>query len=258
MNPVNPTYIVIPTYNEKENIANLIHAIFSLNIVNLNILIIDDNSPDGTSEIVKKLIKQNNVLCKQEEGSQKCHVGTEHCSVLHLIKRDKKLGLGSAYIAGFKYALEKNAQLIFEMDADFSHDPKYIPEFIKEINNGCDVVIGSRKIKYGKIIGWNWRRKIMSSGAMLLSRKILKLKTKDVTSGFRCYTKQTLETINLKKIKSNGYAFQEEMVYLCEKNKLKIKEIPITFKDRKLGKSKLNYKDIVEFFKTIIRLKITN
>jgi dolichol-phosphate mannosyltransferase len=236
MNFINPTFIIIPTYNEKENIENLIHDIFKLNIANLNILIVDDNSPDQTSEIVKNLIKQ-------------------HQSHLHLIQRPKKLGLGSAYVAGFKYALEKNANLIFQVDGDFSHDPKYIPEFIKQINNGFDVVLGSRKINGGKIIGWNWKRKLISSGAMFVSRKILKLKTKDVTNGFRCYTKKTLTKINLEKIKSNGYAFQEEMIYLCEKNKFKIKEIPTTFIDRKLGKSKLNHKDAIEFFKTILRLK---
>lgn len=238
MNPVNPNiFVIIPTYNEKENIENLINQIFGLNIYNLNILTVDDSSPDGTANIVQKLIQK-------------------YQNRLHLIQRPKKSGIGSAYICGFKYALNNKADLIFEMDADFSHDPKYIPNFIEEIENGFDAVIGSRKIKGGKIEGWNWRRKFMSSGAMLFARAVLKLKTKDATSGYRCCTKETLLKINLDKMKSNGYAFQEEMIYLCEKNKFKIKEIPIIFIDRKFGKSKLGYKDIFEFFKTVIGLKL--
>jgi dolichol-phosphate mannosyltransferase len=227
-------FIIIPTYNEKENIEKLIYAIFNLNIPDLNIVVVDDNSSDGTRQIVE----------------------TQNFASLQLIRRPKKLGLGSAYIAGFKLALQNNADLIFEMDADFSHNPKYIPEFINQINNGFDVVLGSRKIAGGKIIGWNWRRKMMSNGAMAFARFILNLKTQDVTTGYRCYAKKVLNKIELDKIKSNSYAFQEEMIYLCEKNNFKIKEIPIIFIDRKFGKSKLNYKDIIEFFKTIIRLKL--
>lgn len=239
MNSVNPKiFIIIPTYNEKDNIKKLICQIFDSNIPDLNILIIDDNSPDGTGEIIKDLIKK-------------------HQNRLHLIQRNGKLGMGSAYIAGFKYALSENADLIFEMDADFSHDPKYIPDFIKQTNFGFDVVLGSRRIKNGGVIGWNWTRKLMSAGAMSFSRIILKLKTKDVTTGYRCYKKEVLLKVDLDKIKSNGYAFQEEMIYLCEKKEFKIKEIPIIFKDRKLGKSKLGHKDIVEFFKTVIKLKFS-
>ncbi|MFH1564692.1 MAG: polyprenol monophosphomannose synthase [bacterium] len=232
-------FIIIPTYNEKENIENLINKIFGFNIANLNILIVDDNSPDGTGKIVRGLVEK-----------YKNH--------LRLIQRSKKMGIGNAYICGFKYAIEKNADLIFEMDADFSHDPKYIPNFIEEIKNGNNVVIGSRKIKGGKIEGWNLERKFMSLGAMFFARIILGIKTKDVTSGYRCYKKKALLQINLDKIKSNGYAFQEEMIYLCEKKGFKIKEIPITFIDRKLGKSKLGHKDIFEFFKTVVRLRFLN
>lgn len=231
-------YIVIPTYNEKYNIENLINRIFNLNIPNLNILIIDDNSPDGTGQLVKELAEK-------------------YKDKLYLIKRPEKMGIGSAYITGFKYSLEHGADLIFKMDADFSHDPKYVPDFIKQADLDFDVVLGSRRIKNGGVIGWNWTRKIMSAGAMSFSRIILKLKTKDVTTGYRCYKKEVLLKIDLDKIKSNGYAFQEEMIYLCEKNNFKIKEIPIIFIDRKLGKSKLGCKDIIEFFKTVIKLKFT-
>ncbi|MBT4277475.1 polyprenol monophosphomannose synthase [Candidatus Falkowbacteria bacterium] len=229
-------FICIPTYNEAENIENLIKEIFGLGIENLKVIVIDDNSPDKTGEIADKLAENYSI------------------KVIH---RKGKLGLGSAYIAGFKYALKNQADLIFEMDADFSHNPKDIPRFLEEIKNGNEVVLGSRKIEQGEIKDWNLWRHFCSNGAMLFSRILLRLKTKDVTTGFRCYKREALESLNLDNIKSNGYAFQEEMIYLCEKKDFKIKEIPITFIDRKYGKSKLAFKDIIEFFIKIVRLKIS-
>ncbi len=233
-------FICIPTYNEKENIKKLVEKIFNLNLQfsikeNLKLVIIDDNSPDGTGKIADKLAKKYSI------------------KVIH---RKRKLGLGSAYIVGFKYALEKGADFIFEMDADFSHNPKDIPRFLKEAKKDYDLVLGSRKIKYGKIKNWNFWRRFCSNGAMIFSYLILGLKTKDITTGFRCYKNNVFKKIDLDNIKSNGYAFQEEMIYLCEKKNLSIKEIPITFIDRKLGKSKLSYKDIAEFFIKIIKLKL--
>lgn len=228
------TIIVIPTYNEAENIAKLIKQIFALNIPGLEILIIDDNSPDGTADIVNKL----------QVTSDK----------LHLTKRTEKLGLGSAYITGFKNALRMGADFIFEMDADFSHDPNDIPRMLEAIKN-ADLVIGSRKIPGGRIVGWNWWRKFMSSSAMWLSRRLLGLKTFDVTAGFRCFCRQVLERIDLNKITSNGYAFQEELLYRTQLAGFKIKEIPVTFIDRQFGKSKLNKKDVWEFFITLVKLK---
>lgn len=225
--------IVIPTYNEEENIEKLINKIFSLKIPNLEIIIVDDNSPDGTTEIIKKLLTH---------------------FPIHLIQREKKLGLGTAYITGFKKALELNADYIFEMDADFSHNPDDLPHFLEAIKTS-DLVIGSRKIKGGKIIGWNWWRKFMSNGAMFFSRLLLGLKPQDVTNGFRCFKKEVLEKINLDKIKSNGYAFQEELLYKTQQAGFKITEIPVIFSDRTLGKSKLNKKDIWEFFWIILKLK---
>ncbi len=229
-------FIIIPTYNEKENIEKLIEEIFNLKIKDSNIIIVDDNSPDGTAE-------------KAEELSKKFPI--------KIIKRPKKLGLGSAYKEGFKYALERGADLVFEMDADFSHSPQEIPNFIKTADRGYDVVIGSRRIKGGKTIGWDIFRKFSSWGAMTISRLILNLKTYDVTSGFRCYKRRVLESINLDKINSNGYAFLEEMLFWCEKKGFKIKEIPITFLDRQKGKSKLSGKEIIDFFVTILRLKFS-
>ncbi|PKL72189.1 dolichyl-phosphate beta-D-mannosyltransferase [Candidatus Kuenenbacteria bacterium HGW-Kuenenbacteria-1] len=229
-------FIIIPTYNEKENVQELIEKIFSLKIEKLQVLIVDDNSPDKTGNEVEKL--------KLKYPS------------LYLIRREKKLGLGSAYIAGFKFALDKKADLIFQMDADLSHNPKEIPNFLDQINKGFDVIVGSRKIAGGKIIGWGISRHLMSFGANWCSQWILKLKTHDLTSGFRCYRREVLETINLEKIKSNGYSFLEETIYFCERKNFKIKEIPIIFLDRQKGKSKLSHKEIINFFLTIFRLKI--
>ncbi|MFH2018747.1 MAG: polyprenol monophosphomannose synthase, partial [bacterium] len=191
------TIIVIPTYNEKENAGILTKKIFALNITNLELLFVDDCSPDGTAEVIKNL--------------QKTHP-------IHLIEREKKLGLGSAYVAGFKMALELGADYVFEMDADLSHDPSDIPKLLNVCQNGADLAIGSRKITGGGIEGWNWERKLMSDSAMWFARSILGLKTKDVTAGFRCFKRQVLENIDLKKIKSNGYAFQEELLFRTQKN----------------------------------------
>ncbi len=227
--------IVIPTYNEKENIVSLINDIFLLKIPDLKIIVVDDNSPDKTAEAVA----QAKTIFRD----------------LYLVKRNSKLGLGSAYIAGFKKAMALGADLIIEMDADFSHDHKDLPRLITACENGADLAIGSRKIPGGKIIGWNFKRHLMSSGAMLFARILLGLKTKDITAGFRCFRRQVIKKININSIKSNGYAFQEELLYRTEKLGFTIKEIPVTFKDREKGQSKLGKKEIKEFFIIIFKLK---
>ncbi|NMC51868.1 polyprenol monophosphomannose synthase [Candidatus Kuenenbacteria bacterium] len=228
-------FIILPTYNEKENLAELVMEIFGQGINDLSILIIDDNSPDGTGVLADEL-------------SQKYPV--------FVIHRRGKLGLGSAYREGFDYCLDKGAEYIFEMDADFSHDPKDLPRLLSAAKDGADLVIGSRKIKGGQIIGWNWERHLYSNGAMFFARFLLNLKTRDITAGFRCFCTNALKKIDYSKIKSNGYAFQIEMVYHLEKAGLKIVEAPVTFIDRQKGQSKLGQKDIREFFKTILNLKI--
>ena len=227
------TIIVIPTYNEKENIAELIKAIFTLHIPDLEIIVVDDNSPDGTAAIITKM---------------------KNLYPVHLISRRRKLGIGSAYISGFKKALSLGADYIFEMDADFSHNPKDIPRML-EAAQTVDLIIGSRKIHRGKIEGWNWYRRFISAGAMWFSRLVLSLKTKDVTSGFRVYKRRVLTAIPLDKIKSNGYAFQEEMLYRTEKLDFKVREIPVIFIDRQQGSSKLSKKDIFEFFIIMLKLR---
>ena len=231
----NKIYLVIPTYNELDNIKDLLLTIFNLKLNNLHVIVVDDNSPDGTYKIVNDLINHN--------------------FNLKLIKRKKKMGIGSAYVLGFNLAVAEGANLILQMDADFSHDPEEIPNFIKAIENGAQVVIGSRYIAGGAIVNWGRLRKFMSKTAIYFSRVMLKFKTHDITSGFRCYKKEVISRLNLGDIKSNGYAFQEELLYRCEQNNFKIVEIPIKFIDRSYGRSKLSVLEIIKFFLTIFRLK---
>lgn len=230
------TLIIIPTYNEAENIELIIKAIFAQNIDNLDILIIDDNSPDKTAKIVKQLQKQY--------------------SNLYLSKRSGKLGLGSAYIHGFQKALKHKYNFVFEMDADFSHDPSDIIKLLNAAKKNNGLAIGSRRVKGGKIVGWNWWRHLSSFGANIISKFLLNIKTKDATAGFRCYTRQALQKIDFDKISGQAYSFQEELVFVCEKENIPIAEVPVTFKDRKAGRSKLGKDEIIEFFTTIFKLKI--
>jgi dolichol-phosphate mannosyltransferase len=228
--------IVIPTYNERTNIQRLIPALFALHIPNLEVIVVDDNSPDETAQEVEKMREQFPIYC---------------------IRRLRKLGLGTAYIAGFKKALALGADILFEMDADFSHDPADIPHLISAIHS-ADMSIGSRRVAGGKIIGWGWRRHATSACAMWISRMLLNLKTHDVTAGFRCFRRHVLEAIELDTIKSNGYAFQEELLFRVEKKGFRVVEVPVTFTDRTVGNSKLSIIDIWEFFRVMVRLKKKN
>lgn len=227
------TVIIIPTYNERANITRLIPALFDLKIPELELIIVDDHSPDETAAVVEKFREQ---------------------FPIYLIKRPRKLGIGTAYVAGFKKALSVDAAIIFEMDADFSHDPADVPRLITALET-ADVAIGSRRVPGGKVIGWGLRRHLTSFVAMFVARLVLSLKTKDVTAGFRAYRRQVLETILNTEITSNGYAFQEEILYRVEKNKFTISEIPVIFTDRTSGKSKLSSHDIWEFFQVMWRLR---
>ncbi len=229
-------YIVIPTYNEAENLPKLVEKIFLLPL-NIEVLVVDDNSPDNTGKIAGDLSKKYKL------------------EVLH---RSGKMGLGSAYIAGFRKALDKNADFIMEIDADLSHDPADIPKLVQALETGADLAIGSRRIAGGRIVGWNWWRKFMSWGAMTFARLFLGLKTKDVTAGFRCYRRQILAEIQFAKIKSNGYSFQEETLFWVEKLGAKVAEVPVVFHDRQQGKSKLSKKDIWDFFMVMFKLKWKN
>ncbi len=213
--------VIIPTYNEKENIASILKAIFSLEQA-YHVLIIDDSSPDGTADIVRDL--------QQVYKNQ-----------LFLEERSGKLGLGTAYIRGFKWSIERGYNFIFEMDADFSHRPSDLQRLYLACKSaGGDVAIGSRYVHGGQIENWPWDRKFYSKGGAFYTRMVTWMPVKDPTAGFVCYRREVLETINFDEIKFVGYAFQIEMKFAAWKLKFKIVEVPITFIDRKLGSSKMN------------------
>ncbi|MFI5140999.1 MAG: polyprenol monophosphomannose synthase, partial [Bacteroidia bacterium] len=214
--------VIIPTYNEKENIQKMVEKVFSLK-PDFDLLIIDDGSPDGTAEIVKTL---------QQKFAGK----------LHLIQRQGKQGLGTAYIVGFKWAIEKKYDYIFEMDCDFSHNPDDLPRLLHACETGADVAVGSRYCKGGKVKNWPIGRILMSYFASVYVRLILWISIRDTTAGFKCYKRHVLETINLDGIKFMGYAFQIEMKYASLKKGFKIVEVPITFIDRVEGVSKMSSK----------------
>ncbi len=227
--------IIVPTYNERENIGKLVHQIFQLNIKNLDVLVVDDNSPDATAEVVRELQKT--------------------FPRLHLMEREGKMGLGTAYIAGFRWALERDYQYIFEMDADLSHDPAEIPNFLNAIQD-ADLVIGSRYITGVNVINWPLMRLFISVMASKYTRIITGMPIKDCTSGYKCFRRKVLEEIPLEKVNSNGYVFQIEMNFKAWKRGFKIKEIPIIFYDRTVGKSKMSRKIIYEAAFKVWELKI--
>ena len=213
--------VIIPTYQEKENITRILQSIFELS-EDVHVLIIDDGSPDGTAEIVKSL---------QSTYNQK----------LHLLQRTGKLGLGTAYITGFKWAIERGYDFIFEMDADFSHPPKSLLNLYAACSVlGADVAVGSRYCRGGHVVNWPWDRILMSYFASVYVRLITWMPVSDTTAGFVCYKRKVLETINLDKIKFVGYAFQIEMKFAAWKLGFRIKEVPITFTDRVEGASKMS------------------
>ena len=213
--------VVIPTYNESKNLPLMAAELWALNIPNLHILVVDDNSPDGTGQIA--------------EGLTQPRPGT-----LDVLHRDKKEGLGRAYVAGFKWALENEADYIIQMDCDFSHSPSHIPEMLEEIKQH-DIVVGSRYVDGGKVDDrWEMGRYLLSWWAnAIYTRLLLNLNVKDTTAGFKCWRATALRQIDLDRISSQGYSFQFEMAYLSEKLGLRIKEIPIYFEDRRIGQSKL-------------------
>jgi dolichol-phosphate mannosyltransferase len=228
--------VIIPTYNEKENISSILHAVFGLN-QQFHILIIDDGSPDGTAAIVKEL-------------------QSKFPGQLFLEERKGKLGLGTAYIHGFRWAIEKGYSYIFEMDADFSHNPNDLQHLYNACkNDGAGLAIGSRYVKGGGVVNWPWERIALSKGGSIYTRMITWMPVQDPTAGFVCYKRETLETINLDKIEFVGYAFQIEMKYAVWKLGFKIQEVPIIFQDRKFGHSKMNKGIIKEGVLGVLKLR---
>ena len=228
------TLLIIPTYNEVENLPPLLNEILKY-APETDILIVDDNSPDGTGELADKISEEN--------------------TSVHVLHRAGKLGLGTAYIAGFKYAIAHDYDAAFEMDADFSHDPRYLPDFLRAIED-ADLVIGSRYIRGGGTPSWSLIRRFISGGGNIFARFMLGIPVHDCTAGYRCYRRRVLETIDLDTIQSQGYAFQIEMVYRTRQHGFKIVETPIIFKDRRVGKSKMSRKIVIEGFTYVIRTRL--
>jgi len=233
---MNDSLVIIPTYNEKENIEKMIRTVFSLN-KSFDILIVEDNSPDGTASIVKSL-------------------QTEFPETLHILERKGKLGLGTAYIAGFRWALERSYEFIFEMDADFSHNPNDLLNLYDACLKGADVAIGSRYKSGVNVVNWPMGRVIMSYYASAYVRKVTGMNIRDTTAGFKCYRRRVLQTIEFDKIRFKGYAFQIEMKFTAWKIGFTIEEVPIIFTDRKQGQSKMSGGIFNEAFFGVMKLKL--
>jgi dolichol-phosphate mannosyltransferase len=228
------TLIVTPTYNEKENLQAFVDAVRGA-LPDADILVVDDNSPDGTGELADGIARQD-----------------KHVRVLH---RPGKLGLGTAYLEAFARGLAEGYERFFEMDADLSHDVRYLPDFVRAMDEGYDLVIGSRNIPGGSVEGWGVGRHFISKGGSLYSRTILGLSVRDLTSGYRAFTRRALEAIDLHAVHSNGYSFQIEMAYRAVRRGLRIKEVPIVFFDRTLGRSKMSRRIFAEAIGMVWKLR---
>ena len=226
--------VIVPTYNELENIPRIIPAVLSQD-ESIHILIVDDGSPDGTGAFVKNEMMKNDRI--------------------HLLEREKKMGLGTAYLAGFKYALQNNYDFIFEMDADFSHDPNELKNFLIAIKDN-DLVLGSRYINGVRVLNWPMARLLLSFFASVYTRIITGMPVKDATGGFKCFRRKVLEAIDLDKVRSNGYSFQIEMTFKAYSKGFKIKEIPIVFSDRVKGHSKMSKKIVREAVTMVWKLRL--
>lgn len=226
--------IIIPTFNERENIKNILDSLLALNIEGLNVLVVDDGSPDGTGEIVEAMSKLS-----------------PH---IHLLTRSKKLGLGTAYVAGFKFALEHDYDRILEMDADFSHDPKDVPRLL-ETADTFDIAVGSRYCNGVNVVNWPLHRLLLSMGASLYTRLVTGLPLHDCTAGFVCYRREVLQSLDLNNIKSDGYSFQIEMKFKAWKKGFTLGETPIIFIDRRFGESKMSKKIVHEAYWMVWKLK---
>ncbi len=234
MLPFHKALLIIPTYNEIDNIEKMLMSVTAL-YPELSILIIDDGSPDGTAEVVKKFQQSN--------------------SKIHLIQRTGKLGLGTAYITGFKWALEREFEFVFEMDCDFSHDPKDLGILLEAAETN-DLVIGSRYIDGIRIINWPFRRLLLSYCASIYTRFITGIKILDVTGGYKCFTRKALQSLNLDKVFSNGYSFQVELNYKIWSKGMSVKEVPIVFTERRDGQSKMSGGIVREAIFAVIMLRI--
>ena len=233
---MNPALVIIPTYNERDNLEPIARAVLAAD-KRVDVLVVDDNSPDGTGQVADALAKEE-----------------PRVKVLH---RAKKEGLGRAYLHAFKWALEHGYQYVMEMDADFSHDPRYLPRFLDEAEGGADLVLGSRYIDGGGTVNWGPGRRFISKGGSLYARTILGVDIRDLTGGFKCFRRTVLESLSLDAVKSTGYAFQIELTYRALKAGFRVKEIPIVFEDRRVGQSKMSRKIFLEALTMVWKLRLT-
>jgi dolichol-phosphate mannosyltransferase len=232
---VSPVTVVIPTYNERENLGKLVEAVLAV-APDYRVLVVDDNSPDGTGEEAERLARLH----------------PDRVEVLH---RSGKSGMGSAYVAGFERALRGDAKAVFEMDADFSHDPRYLEPIRSRLDAGdADVVVGSRYVPGGRGIKWSLRRAMLSRLGCLYARTLLRLPIRDVTSGFKCFRREVLEAIDFTEVRSNGFAFQIEMNHAANRRGFRIAEVPIVFEDRRYGYSKMDWSIVREGLLLVARL----
>ncbi len=226
--------IIIPTYNERENLRAMAAAVLEV-LPETHLLVVDDNSPDGTGDVADELAEKDERV--------------------HTMHRPGKMGLGTAYVEGFRWGLERGYELLWEMDCDFSHDPRYLPDMLAAMDDGADLAIGSRYVAGGGTDNWGLGRKILSRGGGFYARMVLGLPINDLTSGFRCYRRTVLETISLDDLRSEGYAFQIEMAYKTYKAGFHIQEVPIVFVDRRVGQSKMSSKIVVEAVLGVWRMR---
>jgi dolichol-phosphate mannosyltransferase len=228
--------IILPTYNERDNLPPLVAKILTQG--EFDILVVDDNSPDGTGELAEQL-------------------ATEYPGRVQVLHREKKEGLGRAYVAGFDWGLARGYDVLFEMDADFSHDPAHLPQFIREIEAGADVVLGSRNIKGGGTRNWSLVREIISKGGSFYARTILGVPYRDLTSGFKAFRRQVLEALDLHSIGSNGYSFQIEVTYRAHQMGFRNRETPIMFVDRQVGVSKMSSRIVLEAMAVVWKIRLS-
>ncbi len=228
--------VLTPTYNERDNLEPFIGDLFGV-LPDAHLLVIDDSSPDGTGELADELA-----------------AGDERISVLH---RPRKLGLGTAYVEGFRYALHHDYDTVFEMDTDLSHDARHLPSFLRALAEGADVAVGSRNIVGGGVVGWGLRRHLISRGGSIYARAILGVGVRDLTTGYKAYTRRALEQIDVESLRSDGYAFQIETTYRALCRGLQVVEVPIVFVDRRVGRSKLDGKVFAEAIFAVWRLRLT-
>ncbi len=227
--------VIVPTYNERDNLPAIIAAVHE-HLPEADLLVVDDNSPDGTGAVADEIAARDKKV--------------------HVLHRPGKQGLGTAYVAGFKWALAREYQFMFEMDCDFSHDPKYLPIMLARARSGADLVLGSRYVDGGGTVNWGPMRKLISRGGSLYARTILGIGVRDLTGGFKCFRRATLEKLDLDSVSAQGYGFQIEMTYRAVKQGLRVEEIPIVFVDRRVGQSKMSKKIFLEALTLVWKLRL--